>query len=313
MLLIYGFLWYIIKHTFFKCGGIMSKTLILTEHKKKLAKIIPSDEKYIVSDSITDNTCDVICVSRDTDISFDAIKTLESALSDRTVVIGKTTKSSKFKKFIYGILGVSCGENNCGIVAIPSNHLDKITPDCKKRTVRLIKEAEEQKLSIHEVAISDSSRRGFFSFVADLFSLFLVSQPLKFLFSSGVAFILDYLLLIALNKQFASLSTVSFGSMEISAIIAWCISSLTNFTLNRYFVFKSNTPFWPSFAEYYGLAGAVFVLKTFVLLEVLTRVLHFRLEIAKLVAEVVFFISNYFIQKKLIFKHRPPTKDGSAN
>ncbi len=292
----------------------MSKTLILTEHKKKLKKIVESDEKYIVSDSITDNNCDVICISRGTDISFDNIKTIENALSARTVVIGKTTNRSKLKKLIYGIFGASCGENNCGVIAIPSNHLDKITPDCKKRTVQLIKEAETSKLPLCELPLSeDASNRGFFAFIADLFSLFLVSQPLKFLFSSSVAFIIDYLLLILLNKQFATLSAVSLGSMEISAIIAWCVSSLTNFTLNRYFVFRSNAPLLPSLAEYYGLAGAVFVLKTFVLLELLTRALHIPLWIAKLIAEVVFFISNYFIQKKFIFRRRTSAKDESAD
>ena len=92
--------------------------------------------------------------------------------------------------------------------------------------------------------------------------------------------------------------------MEIAAPAAWIVSSLTNFFLNRNFVFRSNAPLAAALPEYYGLAAVVFVLKTYVILELLTRVLHIPLWIAKLAAEVVFFISNYFIQKKFIFKKK---------
>lgn len=128
-------------------------------------------------------------------------------------------------------------------------------------------------------------------------AIFLASRSLKYLFSSGVAFLIDYTLLLVL----AELLPFS-ASMEIAAAAAWVVSSLTNFFLNRNFVFRSREPLAVALPEYYGLAGAVFLLKTYVLLELLTRALHFPLRFAKLLAEVVFFVSNYFIQKKFIFR-----------
>ena len=90
----------------------------------------------------------------------------------------------------------------------------------------------------------------------------------------------------------------------IAAPGAWVVSSLTNFFMNRNFVFRSSAPLKTALPEYYGLAGLVFFLKTYVLLELMVRVIGLPKEIAKLVAEVVFFVSNYFIQKKLIFRKK---------
>lgn len=124
-----------------------------------------------------------------------------------------------------------------------------------------------------------------------------MKEKLKYLFSSGAAFVIDYVLLLL----FDSILPFPAASMEIGALFAWIVSSLTNFFLNRNFVFASDAPLRIALPEYYGLAGAVFVLKTYVLLELLTRLAGIPLKYAKLIAEVVFFISNYIIQKMFIF------------
>jgi putative flippase GtrA len=279
----------------------MSKYIILCEKPKKLEKIITNTEKYILCDAIPDNSHDVIFVSRSTCITEGDLDMIANMLETKKVIIGTSQKKSGLKKFIYAFFGASHGENCRGIVGIPKEYLSDLEPTSKMRAIRIIKNAEIKKLPLLELPLSKSEIRGKFgNFVGDLSALFLVSEPLKFLFSSGVAFVIDYVLLMLLNNYI----NIGIGTMEISALIAWCVSSLTNFFLNRMFVFRSNAPFWPSFAEYYGLAGGVFVLKTYVLLEVLTRVLHINLPIAKLIAEVVFFISNYFVQKFFIFKKK---------
>ena len=121
--------------------------------------------------------------------------------------------------------------------------------------------------------------------------------PLKYLFSSCVAFGIDYVLHLFLNAVIPSSL-----AMEIGAAIAWCVSSITNFFINRNFVFHSTAPLHVALPEYYALAGTVFLLKSYVILEILTRLLHIPLFAAKPAAEVVLFISNYIIQKKFIFK-----------
>lgn len=126
-------------------------------------------------------------------------------------------------------------------------------------------------------------------------TIFLASRSLKYLFSSGLAFLIDY----ALTLILAAIIPLEL-SMEIAMVAAWICSSLTNFFINRNFVFRSDAPLVKAMPEYYGLAGVVFLCKAG-LLELLTRVLRIHLGIAKLGAEILFFVSNYFIQKKLIF------------
>ncbi len=121
---------------------------------------------------------------------------------------------------------------------------------------------------------------------------------LKYLLSSAVAFIIDYVLLIFFER------ILPFASLEIGAFIAWCVSSFVNFALNRSFVFKTTISYRESFIEYYSLAGVVFILKTYVLIEFLTRVTLIPLEYSKPIGEIIFFISNYFIQKLLIFERK---------
>jgi len=162
----------------------------------------------------------------------------------------------------------------------------------------------EDGAAICEIPVGASSGGFRFHPVADTvrlyWSIFLGSRSLKYLFSSGLAFIIDYVLLVAIARLLAFDGAVEL----VAAPAAWIVSSLTNFFLNRNFVFRSNTPLLVALPEYYGLAGIVFLLKTYVLLELMVRVIGMPLELAKLVAEVVFFVSNYFIQKKFIFKKK---------
>ncbi len=122
-----------------------------------------------------------------------------------------------------------------------------------------------------------------------------MKEKLTYLLSSGIAFVIDYVLLLLLDRL------LPIASMEIGAFLAWCVSSLTNFFINRNVVFHSEAPLRTALPEYYGLAGVVFLLKTYVILEILTRFCGIPLKYAKLLVEVIFFISNYIIQKTCIF------------
>ena len=123
-----------------------------------------------------------------------------------------------------------------------------------------------------------------------------MKEKLKYLASAGIAFGIDYVLLLILDLL------LPVASLEIGAFFAWLVSSMTNFFMNRNFVFASKKPIKKALSEYYGLAGIVFILKTYVVLELLTRFVGIPLKYAKPIAEVIFFVSNYIIQKIFIFK-----------
>ncbi len=127
------------------------------------------------------------------------------------------------------------------------------------------------------------------------------TQAIRYAVSSGVAFVIDYVLLLLFERLLGGLVL----ALEIAAVAAWLISSQVNFWLNRIWVFKSNKPFLPELGGYYALAAISFSVKTFVLLEIMVRVLAIPLAVAKPVAEVVMFAVNFFVQKLVIFKTKP--------
>ncbi len=235
---------------------------------------------------------------------------------------GKVPARSRFGNSITRLVfriasGKEIGDTQTGLRAFPMEYAPLFSHAAGEKyeyEMNVLFAAVENKIPVTEIPIEtvyeDGNKSSHFHPIRDSAriyrAIFLASKSLKYLFSSVAAFVIDYILLLLLD------AVLPFeASMEVAAPIAWVVSSLTNFALNRNFVFRSNTPLLPALGEYYGLAGAVFLLKTYVLLELLTRLLRLPLSVAKLIAEVVFFVSNYFIQKNFIFKkkeHNKPDK-----
>jgi len=127
------------------------------------------------------------------------------------------------------------------------------------------------------------------------------STGIKYLFSSGVAFVINYAILVLLELWLAP--RLLLGA-EIAMVCAWLTSSVVNFFINRCWVFKAKGNLLAEASKYYALAFPVFLIKNFGILEVLYRVLKLPMSIAAPIAEVVLFLSNYIIQKKLVFKNK---------
>ena len=125
-------------------------------------------------------------------------------------------------------------------------------------------------------------------------AIFSFSKPAKFMVSSFFAFLLDTIILM-------SLLTCNV-SKPISIGIAWGISSLVNFIINQYFVFHSKNKLLPAMFKYYLLALVVMGLKNYGLFMLLTDILAIPELPGKLLAEISFFILNYIVQQKFIFR-----------
>ena len=128
-------------------------------------------------------------------------------------------------------------------------------------------------------------------------AIFSFSRPAKFVISSFFAFLLDFCILFGLWKMAGLNQFVSIG-------IAWFISSLVNFLVNRYLVFKAKNPIVPAFIEYYLLALVVMLLKSYGLFVLLTKFTPIPDSLCKIIAEISFFVLNYIAQKKLIFRKK---------
>ena len=121
------------------------------------------------------------------------------------------------------------------------------------------------------------------------------STGIKYLFSSGVAFVINYVILVLLELW---LSDAFLLGAEVAMVCAWIVSSVINFLIN------ANGNIIAEASKYYALAFPVFLVKNFGILELLYRVLKLKMWIAAPIAEAVLFVSNYIIQKKLIFKNK---------
>jgi putative flippase GtrA len=146
-------------------------------------------------------------------------------------------------------------------------------------------------------AIPRASRGSFRGSFFGAWGIFMYSTSLKFLFSAVIAFLVDYILLLALAPLIPLGASLSRG---VAKVLSWVCSSQTNFHLNRLLVFRKTGGLWSSMLQYYSLAGVVLLGKV-----VGVMVLGFiPLWLANLICEATFFVLNYFVQKKLIFKKK---------
>ena len=120
---------------------------------------------------------------------------------------------------------------------------------------------------------------------------YLSKKAYKFSFSSIISFIIDYLLY--------SLNLLIIKNITISNILARIISSITNFNINKRYVFKSDKKIKYELLSYYILAFIIITLNT-IILNLLSLIINPY--ISKIITELILFIFSYFIQKKYIFK-----------
>ncbi len=131
-------------------------------------------------------------------------------------------------------------------------------------------------------------------------------QPIRYGISSVIAFVIDYTILLVVEWLLGEFSL----AMEVAAVAAFCVSSQVNFHINRRWVFRSEKGVWAEMGGYYALAAVSFTVKTFLLMEVMTRVLMFPTWLAKPIAEVIMFVINFAVQKLLIFRKKESRKIG---
>ncbi len=125
-------------------------------------------------------------------------------------------------------------------------------------------------------------------------AIFSFSRPAKFMVSSFFAFLLDtgiLMAMLALNVN----KPLSIG-------VAWLVSSVVNFLVNHYLVFRAKSGLISGCIKYYTLAIIVLGLKNYGLYMLLTELAPIAELPGKVLAEVSFFILNYIAQKKLIFR-----------
>jgi putative flippase GtrA len=117
---------------------------------------------------------------------------------------------------------------------------------------------------------------------------------LKFVVSSGLSAIFDFLLLFILHFMSSNLL--------LSVVGARLGSSLINYTLNRKFVFTGSThlPIRKTMVRYYSLVLLILSLN-YGLMYIFYAGLTFPLIVAKLLTEASLFLFSYWAQRKFVY------------
>lgn len=205
----------------------MRDTIIIAPKKSVIKEELPFVRTVVsssdfVSSSLDPNVKFIIKIDKGVKPSSEQLTALRENASDDSIIVGIHEKADFFatpRRFIYSFAGIK-ESDSVGAVIFPAS-FTKLTKNASAfDTVRLLALANEEKHNVKRIVMLGSDKRKFsLNSLRYLFSVFLSSKILKYVFSSGVAFIIDYVLLLALNK------VIPVASLEIGAFIAWCVSS----------------------------------------------------------------------------------------
>lgn len=124
-----------------------------------------------------------------------------------------------------------------------------------------------------------------------------IKRIIKYIFSAGTSFFLDLLIFTILNEFIFKNFSIS---IIVSTICARILSSLYNYFINSKYVFKSNDK--KAIFKYYALVIIQMFVSAFSVQILNTIFAKMNDSLIKLFVDVIIFVVNYFIQKKVVFK-----------
>lgn len=313
-------------------------TVLTHPHNCGKGKALKTGFSYII-DNFPD--CDVITADCDGQHSVKDIIRVAKALEenpDKLIIGGRALKENVPLRSRFGnsimrntyrlTTGIKVHDTQTGLRGIPSFMLERLVTlegDRYEYEMNMLLMLKVWKIKPYEIVIDtiyinnnegshfdtfkDSSRilKQIFSFVFGRMFSFV-----KYSLSSLVCFLVDWLscmlflqIIPPFTFDFLTIKGID-GAIFFSSVLARVISSVTNYTINRKIVFGHKGK--NSFIKYIALVIAVMVTSSAVL-TVLTSALsaggmdkNLAVAIFKPIVDALFFVMNFFIQKKFIFK-----------
>lgn len=306
----------------------LDKKVIFLKHKVNMGKgqALKTGFKYIL-----DNLeCDGV-ITADADgqhILEDIIKVnTELKNNPESLILGsrkqnkemllKSRIGNTITRFIFKLVTkTTVYDTQSGLRGIPYKFLEDFLAIDGSRyeyEINMLLYCAKQKINITEVPINivyiDNNKASSFKIIKDSVKIYKcilkdsnILRVILFTISALISFAIDFLLLFIFNK-FINFTDNKDMHLFICVILARAISSIFNFIFNRNIVFKSNTSILNALFKYYALALSVLFVN-YILLDILFVKLSFNLAISKVIVELILFISNYLIQKLVIFKNK---------
>ncbi|KAA9241499.1 MULTISPECIES: bifunctional glycosyltransferase family 2/GtrA family protein [Aerococcus] len=213
------------------------------------------------------------------------------------------------------VTGISLTDTQTGLRVIPKTYLARlleISGDRFEYELKMIIDAAKQEIPIKEVAIEtiyhDDNKGSHFNPIKDsiaIYSVFLeymANQTYfwKYILSSVSSFVVDILLFHLFSVLLPH--AASTLTIYLATIIARTISSVFNYTLNRFLVFKQESK--QSFIKYVSLVIVQMFLSGGLVSLISTIMQSQATTFIKIFVDSMLFLLSYFIQKHFIFKSK---------
>lgn len=263
----------------------------------------------------------------------DALACAQKMLAEERVILGcrdfsrpeVPPRSRTGNRITRGVFRVFCGmslsDTQTGLRAVPRRYLEELTAvagDRYEYETNMLLALKERRIPWGEMKIRtiylEENRGSHFHPVRDSWKIYrlILAHFFRYTLSSVVSAVAD-------TGLFGLLSALLAGALAGAALTAAAtagarvLSSLLNFSLNRWVVFRSRGPLGRSLARYYALALPI-LLAQFLLTEGVLRAARIsdRQTLLRTVIYAVvmagLFVGSYVIQHRWVFEERKEPK-----
>lgn len=205
-------------------------------------------------------------------------------------------------KYVFSFLsGKEVTDTQTGLRGIPARYIPillKTSGEGYEYEMNVLIDTKKYNIPIKEYAIQtvyieDNKNSHFNPFLDSLKIYFLL---FCFAISSVISFGIEYGVYILMLFFFKK-------GLAIAVLVSRVVSMLINFSVNRKVVFKSNIKFWEAFLKY-SMLTFISGLISYSLIKVLHEYVNMNVILAKVISDIGLFFVNFFVQNKLIFRHK---------
>ncbi len=224
---------------------------------------------------------------------------------DKNVPFRSKFGNSITRLIFAGASGVKVRDTQTGLRAFNSKLIPfmlEVEGDRYEYEMNMLLDVARKKIEIKEITIEtvylEGNKTSHFRVIRD--SVLIYKRLLKFSASSLIAFFVDYIMLFAFKTLYGKGISEEEKLLFMSVLSARIISSLVNYCINKYIVFKNRTD-KKSMVKYYILAVMILAMN-YIMLDLLNIRIGVPLWIAKILVEIVLFILSYNVQRRFVFK-----------
>ena len=128
-----------------------------------------------------------------------------------------------------------------------------------------------------------------------------IIRIIKYIFSAGSSFVLDLGLFTLFHYLLLKTNWKETTIIFIATLLARILSSLYNYFINSRIVFKNKNK--KAIIGYFLLVIIQMIISA-TLVSIVKKILNNNVTIIKFFIDIIIFIVNYIVQKKIIFKER---------